>query len=214
MLKIKTFAVNILQENCHILSDETGETVIVDCGAYFNEDFTAIANYIEKNGLRPVRHLLTHGHFDHIFGAKWLKETYNLLPEMTETETTVYKQQPQQIVQFLHRNVPLELPQSGTTFTAGDILHFGSHALRVIATPGHTPGGVCFYEESEGVLLSGDSLFRGSIGRCDLPGGNEQDLLHSLRENILSLPSATRVFPGHGPETTIAFEAANNPYLA
>lgn len=213
MVHIQHFAVNILQENCYILSDETGEAVIVDCGAYFDEERNGIENYIKRNGLRPMRHLLTHGHFDHVFGAKWLEETYGLRPEMNEDDTDTYFMQPKQITIFLHRPFPLDLPQPGATFTDGNLLHFGSHTLRVIATPGHTPGGVCLYEENEGILFSGDSLFRTSIGRCDFPGSDGKTLVRMLRERILTLPPATRVLPGHGPETSIAFEHAHNPYL-
>lgn len=213
MIQIKTFAVNFLQENCHILSDETGEAVIVDCGAYFDEERTGIKDYIRRNGLRPVHHLLTHGHFDHVFGAKWLEAAYGLRPEMEAGDVETYLMQPRQIEMFLHRPFPIDLPEPGAKLTEGDVLRFGSHTLRVIATPGHTPGGVCFYCEDEALLLSGDSLFRASIGRCDFPGSNGETLVRTLRERVLTLPPDTRVLPGHGPETTIAFERDNNPYI-
>ena len=213
MVHIRHFAVNMLQENCYILSDDTGEAIIVDCGAYFDEEYAAIKVYIKGKGLRPVHHLLTHGHFDHVFGAKWLETTYGLRPEMAATDVDTYLMQPQQIERFLHRPFPLDLPDPGTTFTDGSTLRFGSHTLNVIATPGHTAGGVCFYCKEEDILLSGDSLFRSSIGRCDFPGSDGEMLVRTLREKILTLPPATRVLPGHGPDTTIAFERNHNPYL-
>ena len=95
----------------------------------------------------------------------------------------------------------------------GDEVSFGTHTLRIINTPGHTPGGICFYEEADGVLLSGDSLFQGAIGRCDLPGGNMQTLVRALSEKVMTLPELVCVLPGHGPTTTIGQEKRMNPYL-
>ncbi len=213
MLTLKTFPVNFIEENCYVLSDESGEAVIIDCGAFFPEEKDEIRNYIAQNKLIPRHHLCTHGHFDHIFGAQFLAETYGIQPKLCADEVEIYEMADEQMRQFLHRALPLTLPKAGATFTDGESITFGSHTLRVIATPGHTPGGCCFYCEEEGILLSGDSLFRCSIGRCDLPGGNGETLVSSLKQRILTLPDNVKVYPGHGPSTTIAEEKTNNPYL-
>lgn len=213
MLHIQRFTVNMIEENCYVLSDETGEAVIIDCGAFFPEEKKNIREYIEQNRLRPKRLLNTHGHFDHVFGAAFVHDTYGLRPEMLTAEAATYAAAAGQMRMFLHRDLPLVTPPAGPAFNDGDLLTFGSHTLRAIATPGHTPGGVCFYCEAEGCLFSGDSLFRHAIGRTDLPGGSEAALVGSLRARVLTLPDDVRVFPGHGDETTIGEERRANFYL-
>lgn len=213
MLNIQHFKVNFIEENCYVVSDETREAVIIDCGAFFPEEKAAISSYLAENKL-VLRHLLcTHGHFDHIFGAQFVCDTYHLQPEMCADEVPTYLQAAEQMRMFLHRDFPLTLPSVGNTFKDGDLITFGNHQLRVIETPGHTPGGVCFYCEAEKLIFSGDSLFCHEIGRCDLPGGNEAQLIRVLKEKILSLPSDVKVLPGHGVATTIGEEKRANRYL-
>lgn len=213
MLNLHCFTVNFIEENCYVVSDDTGEAVIVDCGAFFPEECETISRYIAQEGLTLRHHLLTHGHFDHVFGAQFLADTYGLRPELSRDEVATYEQAADQMRAFLHRDFPLSLPPVGATFGDGDEVSFGRHTLRVIATPGHTPGGVCYYCEAEGLLLSGDSLFRREIGRCDLPGGSEPQLVGGLKRAILALPDDVNVYPGHGPATTVGEERRENPYL-
>ena len=213
MLNIQRIVVNMIEENCYILWDETGEAAIADCGAFYDEDRESIRNFIADKALTPKLHLLTHGHFDHIFGAQFVADTYGLLPQMAETETDNYKSQQEQLRMFLRRDLPLSIPQVGKTLKDGETVCFGHQEFTVIYTPGHTPGGVCYYNAKEKVLLSGDSLFQGSIGRTDFPGGSGRDLVNSLRQRILTLPEDVTVLPGHGPETSIEFEKRNNPYF-
>ena len=173
----------------------------------------SMGDYLAENKL-VLRHLLcTHGHFDHVFGAQFVCDTYHLQPEMCAGEVSTYLQAAEQMRMFLHRDFPLTLPSVGNTFKDGDLITFGNHQLRVIETPGHTPGGVCFYCEAEKLIFSGDSLFCHEIGRCDLPGGNEAQLIRVLKEKILSLPSDVNVLPGHGVATTIGEEKRGNRYL-
>ncbi|MBP3227357.1 MAG: MBL fold metallo-hydrolase [Bacteroidaceae bacterium] len=212
MLTVRTFTFNPLGENTYVLSDATGQAAIIDCGALFDDERLELARYIEEQGLHPVRHLLTHAHFDHLFGAQFLADAYDVHPELCLADAETYRLQPQQLRLFLHRDLPLEQPEPRGYFADGDTIAFGAHTLRVIHTPGHTPGGVCFHCPEEQLLLSGDNLFRGSIGRCDLPGSDPQALPAALRAKVLTLPPATRVLPGHGPETTVANELGN-PYL-
>lgn len=211
---IKTFTVNFIEENCHVLSDDSGEAVIVDCGAFFPEECDALARYLDGENLRPRHLLCTHAHFDHLFGAQFLYDRYGLQPAMAADELPTYLAAADQMRQFLHRDLPLGLPPHGRLLAEGDTITFGHHTLSVIATPGHTPGGLCYYCGEEGLLLSGDSLFRRAIGRCDLPGGNAADLTESLRRKITgALPNEVRVLPGHGPATTVGEERRENPYL-
>jgi len=213
MLQIERFVVNMIEENCYFLYDESGEAVIVDCGAWRPEEKEAMAAFVREKGLRPRYLLNTHCHFDHVFGDAFVQETYGLLPRMHRAEVPVYEGVQEQMQLFLHRHLSVSLPPAGELFGEGDILRFGHHALQVIHTPGHTPGGVCFYCEEEKVLLSGDSLFRREIGRCDLPGGDYAALIASLRDKVLTLPADVRVLPGHGEATTVGEERLYNRYL-
>lgn len=213
MLNIQRFTVNFVEENCYVLSDDSREAVIVDCGAFTPEEQAALAAYIRDNALQPRHLLCTHGHFDHIFGAAFVAETYGLYPEISTAEQTTYECAAEQMRQFIGVDAPLTVPRIGHLFNDGDTISFGHHRLEVIATPGHTPGGVCFYCREERLLLSGDSLFRREIGRCDLPGGSLTALITAIKERLLVLPDDVTVCPGHGPQTTIGEERRENPYL-
>lgn len=213
MLKIETFVVNMIQENCYIVSDETHETVIIDCGAFYDNDKERIKAYIEKNKLVPVHSIFTHGHFDHIIGSKFLFDTYGIKPEISAKDTDLYYDCEKQLNDFVGLNINLQLPNINKIIDDKYKIKFGTHTLSVISTPGHTPGGVSFYCKEENVLFSGDSLFYCSVGRTDLPGGDGNVLIEMLKQNILTLPEETTVFPGHGCATSIGFEKKNNPYI-
>lgn len=213
MLKIETFVVNMIQENCYIVSDETHETVIIDCGAFYDNDKERIKAYIEKNELVPVHSIFTHGHFDHIIGSKFLFDTYGIKPEIPAKDTDLYYDCEKQLNDFVGLNINLQLPNINKIIDDKYEIKFGTHTLSVINTPGHTPGGVSFYCKEEDVLFSGDSLFYCSVGRTDLPGGDGNVLIEMLKQNILTLPEETTVFPGHGCATSIGFEKENNPYI-
>lgn len=203
----------MIEENCYLLYDETGEAALIDCGAFYPEEHKAIADFLANRNLKLTHLFNTHGHFDHLFGAYKVYEDYGVKVELCEDERPVYEQAVAQMRQFMHREIPLQLPPVGRYFKDGDELAVGGMTLKVIATPGHTPGGVCLYAEKEGVLFSGDSLFRREIGRCDLPGGSEVQLITALRTRILALPDEVQVLPGHGEATTVGEERQHNPYL-
>lgn len=213
MLHVECFPVNMIEENTYLLHDEAGNAALIDCGAFTADEQNAIARYISSHALTLRLHLLTHAHFDHIFGAQWVYDTYGVRPACSEVELPLYRDAPAMMRAFLHRDFPLTTPPAAPAFAPGAHIALGSHTLEVIATPGHTPGGVCFYCAAEALLLSGDSLFLHSIGRCDLPGGDEATLVGALRERILTLPEAVHVLPGHGPATTVGGERRGNPYL-
>ncbi|MCF0160789.1 MAG: MBL fold metallo-hydrolase [Bacteroidaceae bacterium] len=214
MLTIKTFPVNILEENCYVVSDESKDCIIIDCGAQYTREYKAIALYISLNGLKPVHLLNTHLHFDHAWGNKFIAETYGLQTEASSRDVFLYENFGEQVKLFMGMQYDEDFPCSiSRDLDEGDYVEFGTHQLQVIATPGHTPGGRCFYCPEENVLFSGDSLFKCSIGRSDLPRSNGYDLVEALRGKILTLPFQTVVYPGHGPTTTIGEERTQNPYL-
>lgn len=212
-MKIVRFVCNMVQENCYLAYDETRQAVLFDCGAFTEEEQHAIHKFLTDNKLRLSLLLNTHGHFDHIFGAQFIADTYGIHIRLSSEELSTYAAAKEQMRMFMHRDIALNLPTPGETFQDGEVLQAGNMKFEVIATPGHTPGGVCFYEANEGVLFSGDSLFRGEIGRCDLPGGNLHSLVRSLKSRVLTLPNEVNVYPGHGSATDIGFERRNNPYL-
>ena len=225
MLKIKCFLVNMVEENCYVVSDETKEAVIIDDGACIRGEHEAIDNYISREGLTLKHVLNTHAHFDHTMGNAHLYERYGLKPEISHGDAELYTNLSLQVQSILGRKLKVETAPLGTMLKEGDIITFGNYRLRVIETPGHTPGGICFYcrpiaekradshATEAGVLFSGDSLFEQSIGRTDFPGGSAFDLIHNLRNKIMSLPDNTIVYPGHGNKTTIGQERRYNPFV-
>lgn len=213
MLNIKTFRVNPISENCYIVSDETKEAVIIDCGCFNESEWAHIKRYISDNELKPVHALNTHLHFDHALGLKFVQRDYGLLPEANKGDQTLYEKMGEQLAMFFGiRDSVSGMPKIGNYLRDGNTVTFGSHELKVLLTPGHTPGSVCFYCETEKVLFSGDTLFQCSVGRTDLEGGSQYDLMHSLTR-LSELPRETEVYPGHGGKTNIGFECDNNPYF-
>ena len=215
MLKIQGFTVNPIQENTYIVSDSTGEAAIIDCGALFPEEQKAMADYISTHRLRPSLLLLSHGHFDHVFGCAWAAETYGLTPYMHPADEPFFVHAARHAEHFLRScpdfTVPSRFQPIGTP-DSPQTLPLGTHTLRVLHTPGHTPGGVCFYEADEKVLFSGDTIFEESIGRTDL-GGKHEQLIHSIRTELLPLPDDVQILPGHGGATTVGHERRYNPFL-
>lgn len=212
MLKIQTFEVNPLHENCYVVSDDTKECVIIDCGAFTESEQEAIITYINKNGLKPVHNLGTHGHLDHHFGDAAILSAFNLLPEVSDGDEVLMQHSKEAALQMLGMDLNIDLPAGELRLTENNTISFGSHTLRIIRTPGHSRGSVSFYCTEENVLFTGDTLFKGSIGRTDFPGGSMFQIISSLRE-LAQLPDTTIVYPGHGPQTSIGFELAHNPYM-
>ena len=212
MLKIQTFEVNPLHENCYVVSDDTKECVIIDCGTFTESEQEAIITYINKNGLKPVHNLGTHGHLDHHFGDAAILSAFNLLPEVSDGDEVLMQHSKEAALQMLGMDLNIDLPAGELRLTENNTISFGSHTFRIIRTPGHSRGSVSFYCAEENVLFTGDTLFKGSIGRTDFPGGSMFQIISSLRE-LAQLPDTTIVYPGHGPQTSIGFELAHNPYM-
>ena len=214
MIQIKCFQFNPVQANCYVVNDDSQEAVIIDCGAFFKTECQNIVNYIENQHLKPVHLLCTHGHFDHVFGNDCIYETYGLKPEIHGDDASMIADVVQQCADLnINLHYDRQAPPVGTLLKDGDLITFGEHQLQVIATPGHTRGGVCYYCEKERTIFTGDTLFRMSIGRTDLPGGSHSQLMESLSKKIASLPHDTIVYPGHGPGTYLSDEWRMNPYI-
>ena len=203
----------MLQENCYVVSDDTKEAVIIDCGAFFETEKKAIAQYIGQSELRPVHLLCTHGHFDHNFGASFIEQTYGLQPELHADDEFLYQASRQQASEMVGVALDFDLPPVGHYITDGELITFGSHQLQALHVPGHSPGGLLFYCAAEKVAFSGDTLFRMSVGRTDLHRGSWSDLINSLQTVVAQLPADTQVYTGHGPKTTIGDELHMNPFL-
>ena len=212
-MNIQRFEVNPLQENCYVVSDDSRECVIIDCGAYYDEESIAIDNYLRKQQLKPVHLLATHGHLDHNFGNAHLFRQYGLKVEICAGDQQLVERLPQQAAALFGMEISDDQPPVGRLLNDGDTITFGQHTLQVIATPGHSHGSCLFYCKEEGVVFSGDTLFRMSIGRTDFPEGSWQQMEQSLAKIAGTLPKDTVVYPGHGPQTTIADELQYNPYL-
>lgn len=212
MLRIQTFEVNPLHENCYVINDETKECVIIDCGALTETEQNAVIAYINEEGLKPIHNLGTHGHLDHHFGDAAILSAFNLQPEVAEGDKVLMQHPKEAALQMLGMDLNIDLPAGNLKLTENEDVKFGSHTFKIIRTPGHSPGSVSFYCSEENVLFTGDTLFKGSIGRTDFPGGSMFQIISSLRE-LAQLPDKTIVYPGHGPQTSIGFELAHNPYM-
>lgn len=210
MIQIKRFVCNMLEENTYIVSDETSEAVIIDCGAYYEEERTAIVQYMKDHQLKPVHLLCTHGHFDHNFGNDTIWQEFGLKPEVAASDEALMDIK-------AHMSKMFGIPYDRETAPLGTFLSntvdFGTHQFKVLATPGHSGGSVTFYSEEEQTAFTGDTLFRMSIGRTDFPEGDWPAMQHSLTEVLAKLPAATKIYPGHGEPTTIGDELRYNPYM-
>lgn len=213
MLNIKTFVCNPFQENTYVVSDETNEAVIIDCGILFTNEHNELINYITENKLKPVLLLSTHGHIDHNFGIDTIVEKYKIRPMVHHGDSSLMNRLAEQSLAFCNYRLTNEMPSVSRYLSDSDILHFGSHEIKVIHTPGHSPGSVIFYIESEQTAFTGDTIFKMSIGRTDLEGGSYNDIVNSLRKIITELQDTTVLLPGHGPQTTIVKEKMYNPYI-
>lgn len=213
MLNIQRFVFNPYQENTYVVSDDTGECVIIDCGAFFDDERMAIVEYINDNGLTPKHLLCTHGHFDHCIGNDTIFANYGLSPEIHQADSFLLNSLDRQTESYLGFQVEPSVPKAVRFIDKNDVINFGSHSFKVLETPGHTPGGLTFFCEEEKVAFTGDTLFQMSIGRTDFEEGDDEAMFRSLHDVIAKLPTETEVRSGHGPKTTIGSELRMNPYL-
>lgn len=212
MLTVRSFVFNPLQENTYLLYNEEKLGCVIDPGCYLENEQLKLQYAIEGLGIRPNYLLNTHCHLDHVLGNKWFYETHGTPLHIHVKEEPVLKLAPEygQLwgMPFQNYTGPLHFLQEG------EVVKIGNDSLRVLFTPGHAPGHICFYCEQQHFVISGDTLFRGSIGRTDLPLGDYNTLIRSIRTQLLTLPDDTVVYPGHGPATTVGEEKASNPFLS
>ena len=213
MLTIKTFPFNLLQENTYVVSDETRDCVIIDCGAYYDDERKAITDYISSQGLKPCRLLATHGHWDHNLGIDTIYQTYGLQVEAAKEDEFIITDIPRNFQSIIGAPLRREYPAVGRFFDDDEIIRFGNHELQILKTPGHSPGSVVFYCQQEHIAFTGDTLFRMSVGRTDFQGGSHEALMDSLHNVLAKLPPETVILPGHGPQSTISEEMKYNPYM-
>ena len=211
MLHVKEFTFNPVQENTYVLYNDENECCIIDPGCYFKEEKDELSDFIEKTGLKPVLLLNTHCHLDHVFGNKFVHETWDLLLHIHPKEKPVLDYAP---ASGLMWQMPVDNYEGELIFIKeGETIRLGGDELKILFTPGHSPGSVCFYDKKDGFVIGGDVLFNGSIGRTDLPGADFNTLFNSIQTQLYTLPDETKVYPGHGPMTTVGFEKINNPFV-
>ncbi|MEM6725070.1 MAG: MBL fold metallo-hydrolase [Bacteroidota bacterium] len=211
MIRVAKFVFSPFQENTYVVHDETKSCLIFDPGCQTVTEQQTLRNFIEQEGLTPIRLINTHCHIDHIFGNQFVHETYGLLPEYHEGEQLVLDQGVSVSKMY---GIPYDPSPSAENFLkAGESLHFGNHSLELLFTPGHSPASLSFFSASGKFVIGGDVLFAGSIGRTDLPGGHFDTLIESIKTQLFPLGDDITVYSGHGPETTIGRERVSNPFL-
>lgn len=211
MIQVHYFTFNGFQENTYILFDETKECVIIDPGCYGTEEEQTLSNYISENGLKPVKLLNTHCHIDHVLGNNYVTNKCNIGLEMHEKDLPTLHATPE--YGHLYGFSIEKSPEPKVLLKEGDKVKFGNSELEVLFTPGHCAGHIVFVAREEKFVINGDVLFMGSIGRTDLPGGDYDTLINSIKTKMLTLDDDFKVYTGHGPATTIGFEKNNNPFL-
>lgn len=211
MIKLATLSFNPFGENTYVLYNDSKECIIVDAGCYTDKEHQTLKAFIEKNELKPILALNTHAHIDHICGIDFVKQEWKVPFALHHNDTTILELVPSYAASmgFDIQNVPtaeIDLAEM-TSFKLGDSV------INIINTPGHTPGGVSIHIPEEKILITGDTLFRESIGRTDLPGGSYNQLMDSIIEKIIPLGSDTTIFPGHGGKSTLSHEMMFNPFI-
>ncbi len=211
MLTIKSFTFNPFAENTYLLYDETKEALVIDPGCYEKQEKGELLDFITKNDLHPVKLINTHCHIDHVLGNAFVKSTFDIPLWYHEEEEAVL-----QAVSSYSANYGFAQYQPSKAdhyIREGEWIKFGNTQLLSIWVPGHSPGHLVFYHEGSASCIGGDALFRGSIGRTDLPGGHHETLIQSIREKLFALPDNVVVYPGHGPSTRIGEEKETNPFV-
>ncbi|MCH7415151.1 MBL fold metallo-hydrolase [Belliella sp. R4-6] len=211
MLKLKYFTFNPFMENTYVLFDETKEAIIFDPGCYEKNEREKLHDFILKEGL-IVKYLInTHCHIDHVLGNAFVKRQYNVPLLIHQNEVMVLKS-----VSAYASNYGFpgyEETEADQFIDESDEIKFGNTTLKIKFVPGHAPGHLVFYHEGSKLCIAGDTLFQGSIGRTDLPGGDHQTLLSAIKSEMFTLPNDMVIYPGHGPETTVEYEKENNPFV-
>lgn len=208
-LKIKSFEFNAFQENTFVVSDTERNAIVIDPGCYSREEEQELTAYIKQEQLNIVALLNTHAHIDHVLGNAFIKENYGVAYYLHQADIPTLNAVQQYASLYGFEGYRLS-PEPDFLMEDQSELVFGSMRIKVLHTPGHCPGHVVFYFESEGIVINGDVLFNGSFGRTDLPGGNLETLKTSIFKTMFTMPDNTLVYCGHGPSTTIKNERLSN----
>lgn len=211
MLHIQSFVFNAYQENTYILYNQAGQAIVIDPGMSAPAEEKEFIGFIKDNNLTPTTLLNTHCHIDHILGNKFVYDNYGLIPNLHEQEIPILLEALNYASQMGFHYEAAPIPEK--FLTEKDLISLGGESLEIRFVPGHSPGHLCFYSVHHGFLIAGDTLFKGSIGRTDLPGGEHQLLLSSIKKELYSLPDEVLVYPGHGTATTIGQEKHHNPFV-
>jgi glyoxylase-like metal-dependent hydrolase (beta-lactamase superfamily II) len=212
MLKVECFVFNMFYENSFVVYDDSKKCAVIDPGCYSQKERDELKKFIESKGLEPVLLINTHCHVDHVFGNRFVAETWKLKLAIPDGEQPVLDALPKVAQMYAIPNVQ-QSPDPEILFKEGDIFKIGNSEMKVISAPGHSPAGACFYFESEKILIAGDVIFEDSIGRTDLPGGDYDTLIRNIKNKLLILDDDVIVYCGHGNSTTIGRERRHNPFL-
>jgi hydroxyacylglutathione hydrolase len=210
MLQVQRFTFNPVQENTYVLYNAEKQCCIIDPGCYFASEEKELTDFISNNELKPVLLLNTHCHLDHIFGNRFVSKKYDLVLHIHEKEVPVLEWGPASGERW---QLPFENYDGELIFLEeGQTVSLGDEKLEILLTPGHSPGSICFYSKQHKFIIGGDVLFQGSVGRTDIPGGDMDTLLESIKTKLYTLPEDVIVYPGHGDSTTIGDEMKTNPF--
>jgi len=211
MLRLYSFTFGPFQENTYLLANENNDAIIIDPGMYFEQERSQLKAFIAKEQLQPKQLILTHAHIDHIFGLKWVNDQYGLEPYMHANEQAILDNAKNTGLKY---GLAIDTYEGKVHFlTEEDTVKLGEDRLEILLVPGHSPGSITFYNPAQDFLIAGDTLFHESIGRTDLPFGNHEQLVSHIKTKLFALPDQTKVYPGHGPHTTVVHEKSTNPFL-
>lgn len=211
MIHIERFVFNTFQVNTYLLYDETNECIIIDAACFEEEETRELAAFIASKKLKLVRNINTHCHIDHVLGNDFISQTYNIRPEYHKNS-----------VPFFHTVMEIgysfgykidRIPEPLRFIEDGEAIAWGNSSLIALFTPGHAEGSICLYNQPQGFVITGDVIFKDTIGRTDLPSGDFDQLMKSIKTKLFTLPDETIVYPGHGPETSLGYEKVNNPFI-
>tara|TARA_B100000767_G_scaffold19610_1_gene17931 strand:+ start:575 stop:1213 length:639 start_codon:yes stop_codon:yes gene_type:complete len=211
-MKIKSFAFNPFQENTYVVYDDTKECIIIDPGCYTDKERYQLRSFITSEGLKPVKLINTHCHIDHVLGNMFVSELWDLELYM-HIEDLPLLENAGNIGKMYGLEDYEGSPYPKHFLAQDDTLTFGESSFKILFTPGHAPGHICLYSKENNLLIAGDVLFQGSIGRTDLPGGDHSTLINSIITQLFPLSNETQVFCGHGPSTNLGYEKEHNPFL-
>ena len=211
-MKVYRAVFSPIEVNTYFVTGDEADCIIIDCGCYTGNEEEELDHLLQSKGLKPTLLLNTHCHLDHIFGNNFMLRRYGLKPWFHEGDIHNNVSAPNHASMFGLQMAPP--PPAAGYLADGETVTAAGVTFEVIAVPGHSPGGIALFSREEGVVFTGDALFAGSIGRSDLPGGDHEQLMRSIRQRLFVLPPSTTVYPGHGPQTTIREEMENNPFFS